>query len=623
YKEGEEINISVELSEIVNVSTVSGLPRLKINLGSEGKFFLYSSGSGTNTLSFSYVVENGDNSNDLEYLSKNALELNGGKIEDQAGNNVDLILPNPGSLASLGYNKNIIIDTIPPALPVASSPSGSYSSPQFIILSSLGSSEIKFSTTQNLTGCSEGLIYLEPINITSSATLFVLACDAVGNTSKARFNYNILDTNLQLLSEKSGQTITASKITLNNLTSLDLSNGVSSAVEGDIVIDGASQSLNNFSSGDLTNKNLDEVQMIGGELLKVEKAVKISADDNIALNNTDLSDVLISIPNNTIVLGSGGWDGKIYPPKNVSGEGIAPSGFSVGDVVIEVGSDLGILLFDQPVVITLNNVTGNVGYKPSGSTSWTEITTQCSGDYDNPGKPDFPGECYISDGTNTKIYTYHFTTFGKLNTVSSSSGDSGSNNSSSTTPNVNTSAVALACGDTKPAVAPILLSANQTGPNEVTLNWSKAQDPVTYYLVAYGLSPGSFEYGNPNVGGADTTLYVIQNLSAGKTYYFKIRAGNGCTPGDYSNEIPVVVSGTTLETIPDGFVEGVLGVESEEQKNDSVDNDILGKNESSKKASVKILEKTSNQTKPLAIGFISLVLLFTFFYWWRNKSSLK
>ncbi|RJQ28024.1 DNRLRE domain-containing protein, partial [Candidatus Parcubacteria bacterium] len=32
YKEGEEINISVELSEIVNVSTVSGLPRLKINL---------------------------------------------------------------------------------------------------------------------------------------------------------------------------------------------------------------------------------------------------------------------------------------------------------------------------------------------------------------------------------------------------------------------------------------------------------------------------------------------------------------------------------------------------------------------------------------------------------------
>ncbi|MEX2033461.1 MAG: peptidoglycan-binding domain-containing protein, partial [Candidatus Colwellbacteria bacterium] len=46
--------------------------------------------------------------------------------------------------------------------------------------------------------------------------------------------------------------------------------------------------------------------------------------------------------------------------------------------------------------------------------AWVQITNTCSGDYVNPTAPTFPGECAISDGTNTKIVTYHFTTFGSL-----------------------------------------------------------------------------------------------------------------------------------------------------------------------------------------------------------------
>ena len=52
----------------------------------------------------------GQNSNDLDYVSTTALELNGGIISDAAGNTATLTLPTPGALRSLGVNKDIVID---------------------------------------------------------------------------------------------------------------------------------------------------------------------------------------------------------------------------------------------------------------------------------------------------------------------------------------------------------------------------------------------------------------------------------------------------------------------------------------------------------------------------------
>ncbi|MBU1499354.1 fibronectin type III domain-containing protein, partial [Patescibacteria group bacterium] len=114
------------------------------------------------------------------------------------------------------------------------------------------------------------------------------------------------------------------------------------------------------------------------------------------------------------------------------------------------------------------------------------------------------------------------------------------------------------CTDTKPGSAPFGLTA-LAGLNSVTLTWNKASDPVSYYLVAYGTSSGSQAYGNPNVGGSSTTSYIVTNLSGGVTYYFKVRAGNGCMPGDYSSEASVTPSGGFVEGVAPGFLPGVLG----------------------------------------------------------------
>lgn len=119
------------------------------------------------------------------------------------------------------------------------------------------------------------------------------------------------------------------------------------------------------------------------------------------------------------------------------------------------------------------------------------------------------------------------------------------------------------CGDSKPSSAPTLLSATPTGNNSIILRWSKASDPASYYLVTFGLRTGEQLYGNPNVGGNDTTAYTINNLSGGTRYFFKVRAGNGCMPGDYSNEVSAVAGGVQLASVPSGFEAGVLGSEIE------------------------------------------------------------
>jgi hypothetical protein len=119
-------------------------------------------------------------------------------------------------------------------------------------------------------------------------------------------------------------------------------------------------------------------------------------------------------------------------------------------------------------------------------------------------------------------------------------------------------ASAPVCNDTKPGSAPTLLSAS-AGTNSVTLTWSKAQDPATYYLATYSTISGSQQYGNPNVGGHDTTSYTVSGLSGGITYYFKVRAGNGCMPGDFSNELPATPGGGFIGGPAQGFAPGVPG----------------------------------------------------------------
>ena len=110
YTVGDTVEITVQFSEEVDVT---GTPQLTLETGTTNRIVDYVSGTGTDTLSFVYTVQAGDTSADLDYLNFNALELNGGTIEDSIDQAADLTLPPPGAADSLGANKAIVINPNP------------------------------------------------------------------------------------------------------------------------------------------------------------------------------------------------------------------------------------------------------------------------------------------------------------------------------------------------------------------------------------------------------------------------------------------------------------------------------------------------------------------------------
>lgn len=86
YGTGETLTVTLGFSETV---TVTGTPRIPIQ-GLISKFFTFASGSGTPTLTFTYVVTNGDVDRNGIAISANSLSLNSGSITDSALNSATL-----------------------------------------------------------------------------------------------------------------------------------------------------------------------------------------------------------------------------------------------------------------------------------------------------------------------------------------------------------------------------------------------------------------------------------------------------------------------------------------------------------------------------------------------------
>lgn len=109
-------------------------------------------------------------------------------------------------------------------------------------------------------------------------------------------------------------------------------------------------------------------------------------------------------------------------------------------------------------------------------------------------------------------------------TASSSSSSSGS---STSTP---------VCPDTPPTNTPNLFQIDRTGSTAV-LHFTPVSGNVSYYYVAYGLYPGSEQYGVsfPASSSTGAMSFTINDLNPNTTYYFKIRGGYGCAPGGWSN----------------------------------------------------------------------------------------
>ena len=112
---------------------------------------------------------------------------------------------------------------------------------------------------------------------------------------------------------------------------------------------------------------------------------------------------------------------------------------------------------------------------------------------------------------------------------SQSSGSSGSSSSSNT------------CTSQAPSSAPNLYEIDVTG-TTATLFFSPAGSPYDSHYISYGQGTDSEGYG-ANFSTSQSTgalYYVVRELSSNTVYTFKVRGGNGCKPGPWSNTMSIL-----------------------------------------------------------------------------------
>ncbi len=107
---GDVVNVTVTMNEATIVNTTGGTPRVALNVGGSTVYAGYASGSGSTALVFSYTVQSGDTDTNGIAIGANALQLNGGTLQDAAGNNATL------THASVADNASYLVDTTGPTL---------------------------------------------------------------------------------------------------------------------------------------------------------------------------------------------------------------------------------------------------------------------------------------------------------------------------------------------------------------------------------------------------------------------------------------------------------------------------------------------------------------------------
>jgi hypothetical protein len=227
YGINASITIDLNLSKAVNVYTV---PTLQL---SNGATATYVSGTGSSTLTFEYIVQMGDaDTAGLDIASSSALVMAAGDLLDNNYNELDPVLPTPGSATSLTGTNALAVDGTPPVvLDVTSTmPDGVYGAGSAIDI------RVRFSESLTLGGAGSpelilsGIgtyVYFQDLSMTSLASDTMVFSYTVGaGDASADLEASALSLMGRTLQDAAG-----------NSADFDLMNGTTLAANKSIMID--------------------------------------------------------------------------------------------------------------------------------------------------------------------------------------------------------------------------------------------------------------------------------------------------------------------------------------------------------------------------------------------------
>jgi hypothetical protein len=102
------------------------------------------------------------------------------------------------------------------------------------------------------------------------------------------------------------------------------------------------------------------------------------------------------------------------------------------------------------------------------------------------------------------------------------------------------------CSATIPEQIPWLVSGSAKSTTSIILSYQDTSTSVTDYTVEYGTQPDSFDQSALKVGGKNDRSVTIGALVPNTMYYFRVRAGNECAVGKWSNTLSVKTTASSL-----------------------------------------------------------------------------
>ena len=269
-----------------------------------------------------------------------------------------------------------------------------------------------------------------------------------------------------------------------------------------------SASVDAQTSSNITTASGGSIDLLSGDtgITLIAPASFSESDANFQITKLDETSVLdtTSIPSGVSVVGS-----YIYDLKALS------------DVSTSIST------FDEPITISLT-------YEDSDVPGIDESSLQIYR-WDGSNWNQLSG-CSTNTSTKTvSCTTVAFSVFGLFGQESTSNTPSSSSGSPSST-------LAPSCGEQAPgAKAPWLYGGVAQDSGAILLYFTEADNPVSKYVLEYGIKSGDYSYNILDLGvnSRGPMTFLVKSLAPDTTYYFRVRAENGCAAGPWSNEIPV------------------------------------------------------------------------------------